>query len=136
MSILPRSTEVRLGQLIRTGRCQLDLTQKEVAKGRAKISQAYVGIIESGKRRPADTIVARLAKVLDLGGRDLLSLLHPRTHAILNSTPDNLVSAWKQFKHDNLVRRLHQISEKRDGNAVMRSSRWVRFTRHASSCMC
>jgi transcriptional regulator with XRE-family HTH domain len=98
VSILPRSKTVRLGEIIRTRRCQLELTQKEVAR-RAKISQDYVSYLELGKRRPSETVIKRLANVLDLDGRELFFLLKPRLRLMLTSaSAGHLRSACKQFK--------------------------------------
>jgi transcriptional regulator with XRE-family HTH domain len=98
VGILPRSNTVRVGEIIRTRRCQLELTQKEVAR-RLRISQDYVSAIELGKRRPSETVIKRLANILCLDGRELFFLLKPRLRLMLTSaSAGHLRSAWKQFK--------------------------------------
>ena len=98
VSILPRSKTVRLGEIIRTRRCQLELTQEEVAR-RAQISQDHVSYLELGKRRPSETVIKRLANVLDLDGRELFFLLKPRLRLMLTSaSAGHLRSACRQFK--------------------------------------
>ena len=107
---LATSNIVRLGEIIRKRRRQLELTQKEVAT-RIKTSKTYVGYLESGKRRPTETTIARLAKALLLDKRELFSLAYPWARSKLAPTSnDHLGSAWEQFKNDSRVRRLYNIS--------------------------
>ncbi len=107
---MARSKERNFGQIIRERRRQLDLTQEEVAH-RIKTSTPYVGHLESGKRHPSDKIVTRLAEVLGLDRRDLFFLANPRAQALLSpeseSSPE---SAWEDFKKNEQVRRIHNIS--------------------------
>ena len=107
---MPRSKDRNFGQVIRERRRQLDLTQEEVAH-RIKTSTPYVGHLESGKRHPSDKILTRLAEVLGLDRRDLFFLANPRAQALLTpeaeSAPD---SAWEDFKKNEQLRRLHNIS--------------------------
>lgn len=107
---MARTKERNFGQVIRERRRQLDLTQEEVAH-RIKTSTPYVGHLESGKRHPSDKIVTRLAEVLGLDRRDLFFLANPRAQALLSpeveSAPD---SAWEDFKKNEQLRRLHNIS--------------------------
>ena len=107
---MPRFRERSFGQIIRERRRQLDLTQEEVAR-RIKTSTPYVGHLESGKRHPSDKIVNRLSEVLGLDSRELFFLANPRDHALLNpASPDNPTSAWEQFKGNEQLRRVHNIS--------------------------
>ena len=107
---MPRSRERSFGQVIRERRRQLDLTQEEVARG-IRTSTPYVGHLESGKRNPSDRIVNRLSEVLGLDCRELFFLANPRAHALLNPAhPDNSSSAWEQFKSNEQLHRVHNIS--------------------------
>jgi transcriptional regulator with XRE-family HTH domain len=109
-TIMARSKERTFGQIIRERRRQLDLTQEEVAR-RIKTSTPYVGHLESGKRHPSDKIVTRLAEVLGLDRRELFFLANPRAQALLSPAPDtNSSSAWDQFKNNDQLRRVHNIS--------------------------
>jgi len=111
VSILPRSNIVRLGEIIRKRRRQLELTQEEVAR-RVRISQDHVSSIESGKRSPSERIIKRFAKVFYLDGRELFFLLNPRLRAMLTSAwGSHLPSAWEKFKNDDRLRRLYNISD-------------------------
>jgi transcriptional regulator with XRE-family HTH domain len=107
---MARAKERNFGQIIRERRRQLDLTQEEVAH-RIKTSTPYVGHLESGKRHPSDKIVTRLAEVLGLDRRDLFFLANPRAQALLSpETESSPESAWEDFKKNEQVRRIHNIS--------------------------
>ncbi len=112
-----RSAYLRnLAQLIRERRCQLDLTQEEVAQ-RIKTSTRYVGHLESGKRRPSERVLTRLADVLGLD-RELFRLAEPLPSnagpGILVKPPeqDGDKSAWGQFSEDTGLRKICNISER------------------------
>ena len=107
---MARIKERSFGQVIRERRRQLDLTQEEVAR-RIKTSTPYVGHLESSKRHPSDKIVNRLSEVLGLDCRELFFLANPRAHALLNPVSEgNSSSAWEQFKSNEQLRRIHNIS--------------------------
>ncbi len=104
------SEQRSFGQVIRDRRRLRSLTQAEVAR-RIKTSIPYVGHLESGKRRPSDRIVARLAKVLGLDGRELFLLAHPCTRKLLGSEPARASAAWENFRHNRQLRSIHNISD-------------------------
>ncbi len=107
-----RVKEPSFGDVIRRRRRELDLTQEEVA-ARVKTSTPYVGHLEAGKRHPSDKIVTRLAEVLGLDRREMFFLANPHTEALLADEPDTAeapVSAWEQFRKNDQLRRLHNIS--------------------------
>ncbi|MGH7947702.1 MAG: helix-turn-helix domain-containing protein, partial [Candidatus Binataceae bacterium] len=107
---MPRARERNFGQVIRERRRQLDLTQEEVA-WRIKTSTPYVGHLESGKRHPSDKIVTRLAEVLGLDRRELFFLANPRAQALLNPEPETKTSStWEEFKKNEQMRRIHNIT--------------------------
>src|SRR5271170_4497948 len=99
------------GETIRRRRREMNLTQDQVA-ARIKTSTPYVGHLESGKRHPSDSIVTRLAEVLGLDKRELFFLANPHTEALLTTpeSADDSVSAWEQFRTNEQLRRLHNIS--------------------------
>ena len=114
---MARNKERTFGQVIRERRRQLDLTQEEVAR-RIKTSTPYVGHLESGKRHPSDKILTRLAEVLGLDRRELFFLANPRAQALLSpevETPAE--SAWEDFRKNEQLRRVHNVTAQRDGNA-------------------
>ena len=127
---LLRLVERTFGHVIRDRRRQLDLTQEEVAR-RIKTATPYVGYLESGKRHPSDKIVARLAEVLGLDRHELFFLANPRARAILGAEPDtNVKSAWEDFRKENRLRRIHNISsdemEMIERCAILASMRKIR----------
>jgi transcriptional regulator with XRE-family HTH domain len=100
------------GEIIRHRRREMNLTQDQVG-ARIKTSTPYVGHLESGKRHPSDSIVTRLADVLALDRRELFFLANPHTEALLADQPGNNEgsgSAWEQFRTDEQLRRLHNVS--------------------------
>ena len=100
------------GEVIRSRRRELDLTQNEVAS-RIKTSTPYVGHLESSKRHPSDKIVTRLAEVLGFDNRELFFLANPLIEALLSAQPENAegsVSAWDQFRKNDQLRRIHNVS--------------------------
>src|ERR1039458_1728777 len=101
------------GEVIRSRRRELDLTQNEVAS-RIKTSTPYVGHLESSKRHPSDKIVTRLAEVLGFDNRELFFLANPLIEALLSAQPENAegsVSAWDQFRKNDQLRRIHNVSK-------------------------
>ena len=98
------------GQIIRERRRQLDLTQEEIAR-RINTSTPYVGHLESGKRHPSDRVVTKLAEVLGLDKRELFFLANPGARALVHSlTQGNSTSAWEDFRKDDRLKRIHNIS--------------------------
>jgi len=107
-----RAKQPNFGEVIRSRRRELDLTQDEVAS-RIKTSTPYVGHLESSKRHPSDKIVTRLAEVLGLDSRELFFLANPHTEALLSAQPESTessVSAWDQFRKNEQLRRIHNVS--------------------------
>ena len=108
---MARFKERSFGQVLRERRRQLDLTQEEVAR-RIKTSTPYIGHLEAAKRHPSDKIVTRLAEVLGLDRRELFFLANPRAQAILSPKPKtDAKSAWEEFRKDEQLRRIHNISD-------------------------
>ena len=107
---MPRRKERTFGPVIRERRRQLDLTQQEVAQ-RVKTSTPYIGHLESGKRHPSEKVIARLSEVLGLQSRELFFLANPRARDLLSTAnSDGRRSAWEEFRHDDRLRRAHNIS--------------------------
>jgi transcriptional regulator with XRE-family HTH domain len=107
-----RAKEPSFGDVIRKRRRELDLTQEEVA-ARVKTSTPYVGHLESGKRHPSEKVVTRLAEVLGLDRREMFFLANPHTEALLSDEPDTAdapVSAWEEFRKNDQLRRVHNIT--------------------------
>ena len=98
------------GQVICERRGQLRLSQREVARG-INASTPYVVLLESGKRHPSDTIVARIANVLGLDGRELYFLANPGARELLDQRAEqNAASSWESFRKDEPLRRAHNVT--------------------------
>jgi len=106
-----KATQPTFGAVIRERRRRLDLTQEEVAR-RIKTSTPYIGHLESGKRHPSEKVIARLSEVLGLQSRELFFLANPRARDLLNNANSDgrRHSAWDEFRHDDRLRRAHNIS--------------------------
>ena len=88
-----RVRDSRFGDLIRSRRREMDLTQVEVAV-RMGISTPYIGHLESGKRHPSDKIVTRFAEVLGLNNRDLFFLANPHAEALISEPAGGTGTSW------------------------------------------
>jgi transcriptional regulator with XRE-family HTH domain len=99
----------RFGDLIRSKRREMDLTQVEVA-ARIGISTPYIGHLESGKRHPSDKMVTKFAEVLGINNRELFFLANPHAEALVSKPVEGTGSSWEQFKNDENLRRIHNIS--------------------------
>ncbi len=99
------------GQVIRDRRRQLDLTQEEVAR-RISTSTPYIGHLESAKRHPSEKVVTKLADVLGLDRRETFFLANPGAKELLSqpSQSHSNASAWDEFRKDERLRRIHNIS--------------------------
>jgi transcriptional regulator with XRE-family HTH domain len=107
---MPKAIQRTFGSVIRERRRQLDLTQEDVAT-RIKTSTPYIGHLESGKRHPSEKVIARLSAVLGLQSRELFFLANPRTRDLLSTANSGgRRSAWEEFRHDDRIRRAHNIS--------------------------
>lgn len=99
----------RFGDLIRSKRREMDLTQVEVAAS-IGISTPYIGHLESGKRHPSDKTVKKFAEVLGIDNRELFFLANPHAEALISKPVAGTGSSWEQFQKDEKLRRIHNIS--------------------------
>jgi transcriptional regulator with XRE-family HTH domain len=99
----------RFGDLIRSKRREMDLTQVEVA-ARIGISTPYIGHLESGKRHPSDKTVTKFAEVLGIDNRELFFLANPHAEALISKPVAGAGSSWERFQKDEKLRRIHNIS--------------------------
>lgn len=99
-----------LGELIRRQRRQLDLTQQELAS-RIGTSVPYIGHLETGKRRPSDKVVTKLAETLRMDPRELYLLANPATKDLVSApaAPDS-ASTWELFLKDQRLRQTYNIT--------------------------
>jgi len=97
------------GEVIRTRRRELDLTQDEVA-AKIKISTPYIGHLESGKRHPSDKILTKLAEVLGLDNREMFFLANPHAQALISEPVSVEGSSWEQFQKNEKLQRIHNVT--------------------------
>ncbi|MGC2494870.1 MAG: helix-turn-helix transcriptional regulator [Candidatus Binatus sp.] len=97
------------GEVIRTRRRELNLTQDEIA-ARIKISTPYIGHLESGKRHPSDKILTKLGEVLGLDNRELFFLANPHAQALISEPVSAEGSSWEQFQKNEKLQRIHNVT--------------------------
>ncbi len=94
---------ITLGTLLRRRRRQLEMTQAEVA---AKVGcrPNYIGYLEADTRRPSPSVVLKLARALDLDGKELFLLSNPVVRDLLAPREEPRGSTWERFRAN---KRLH-----------------------------
>jgi len=92
-----------LGQVLKTRRETFGLSQRELAR-RLGIKASHVGYLETGRRRPSLSLLARLGNVLGLETEPLFLLAHPEAKVLLKRfEPTRAPSrdhSWKSFRSD------------------------------------
>lgn len=93
------ATNHALGAQLRSARLALGLTQSDVAV-KAGVSKAYVSKVETGKERPSDPVIYRLADALLVDG-DLLVLLAGRVpeHYVSRMAAEPAWALWLLREH-------------------------------------
>src|ERR1039457_1589026 len=107
-----RAKEPNFGEVIRTRRREMDLTQDEVAS-RIKTSTPYVGHLESSKRHPSEKIVTRLAEVLGFANRELFCRANPYSKAFdcaEREWTEDSVSARDYVRKSKHLQRIYNVS--------------------------
>jgi transcriptional regulator with XRE-family HTH domain len=92
-----------LGHILKARRETLGLSQRELAR-RLGVKASHVGYLETARRRPSLSLLARLGDVLGLETEPLFLLAHPEAKALLTRyepvrTPSRDHS-WKTFRGD------------------------------------
>jgi transcriptional regulator with XRE-family HTH domain len=87
-----KRTTSRLGELLKTRRAALGLTQRSLAQ-KLRVEPSHVAFIENGQRKPSLKLVARIADVLGLDRQELLILAHPEARALIAQTQS---PAWEK----------------------------------------
>jgi transcriptional regulator with XRE-family HTH domain len=101
----------KLGELLKTRREALGLTQRELAR-KIGVEASHIAFIESGRRKPSLKLVARIADTLGVDRQELLVLAHPEAKALL-AEPQFKASrkpapSWQRFIKDHaLLARYH-----------------------------
>jgi transcriptional regulator with XRE-family HTH domain len=102
-----------LGDVLKGGRADLRLTQRELAL-KLGVKPSHVAYLESNRRRPSLGLLSRIADVLGLPKESLLVLAHPEASSLLgtrrNAAPrQEQDQAWQQFAGNKGLLARHQV---------------------------
>ncbi len=105
-----------LGRLIKQKRKELDLTQRALAK-QLGVEASHVAYLESGKRKPSLTLMARLEDALGVSRQQIFLLTHPEAAAVVNPSDriaprEQPADEWRQFITDRSFVKRHQITRR------------------------
>ena len=105
------SNTMTLGSVLRRRRKQLELTQQEIAR-RVAVRANYIGYLERDLRHPSTSVLAKLAKVLDLDRQELYFLANPQVRDfVANEAPDPQQSAWDAFRTNKRLHTRHGVTQ-------------------------
>jgi transcriptional regulator with XRE-family HTH domain len=101
----------KLGELLKTRREALGLTQRELAQ-KIGVEASHIAFIESQRRKPSLKLVARMADTLGVDRQELLVLAHPEAKALIaEPAPEpskKTTPSWQRFIRDHaLLARYH-----------------------------
>ena len=101
----------KLGELLKTRREALGLTQRELAR-KIGVEASHIAFIESGRRKPSLKLVGGIADTLGVDRQELLLLAHPEAKALLAKrqfeTSRKTAPSWQRFIKDHaLLARYH-----------------------------
>ncbi len=105
-----------LGRLIKQKRKELALTQRALAD-QLGVEASHVAYLESGKRKPSLTLMARLAEALGVSRQQIFLLSHPEAAEVVNRrdrVPSGERSAdrWRQLVTDRAFVKRHRITRR------------------------
>lgn len=103
-----------LGQVIRKGRQELHLTQRELAE-KLGVKPAHIAYLELDRRRPSLPLLARIAEILGLNREMLISLSHPEAKPFIGTHKEPAAArskdqVWKQFAGNRQLLARHQVT--------------------------
>jgi transcriptional regulator with XRE-family HTH domain len=105
----------QLGEMVRTRREGLSLTQRSLAQ-KLGVEASHVAFIESGRRKPSLKLVARLADSLGLDRQNLLILAHPEARALIaEAKPESrrkAVPSWQRFVNNHLLLARYHVTDR------------------------
>ena len=105
---------VTLGAKIKRRRLALGLTQRELAQS-IGIRASHIAYIEGGHRRPSLSLLARLAKRLDLRKQELFFLAFPEVAPIIETRArgrkGHVTDPWSRFARDALLLKIHRVTK-------------------------
>ena len=105
----------QLGELVRTHRQALGLTQRLLAQ-KLGIEASHVAFIETGRRKPSLKLIARLADILGIDRQKLLILAHPEAKKFVPEvkpeTPRNAPPSWQRFVKNRQLLARYNITDR------------------------
>ena len=105
-----RNRATTLGAVLRQRRRQLDITQQQVAR-RVGVRANYIGYLERNMRHPSTSVLAKLARVLDLDREELFFLANPRARDFIRTeVSDPKQTVWQEFRGNKRLLSRHGIS--------------------------
>ena len=102
-----------LGEVLKSGRADLRLTQRELAL-KLGVKPSHIAYIETNRRRPSLGLLSRMADVLGLPKESLFILAHPEASSLMG-TPRNAAprqerdQAWQEFAGNEALLARHQV---------------------------
>lgn len=102
-----------LGQVLKSQRAILGLTQRELAR-KLDVKPSHVAYLETDRRRPSLALLSRIADVLGLEKEPLFLLAHPEASSLLSArrepapraTPDQV---WRDFTGNKALLARHNV---------------------------
>ena len=96
--------KISLGRLLKRKRKELALTQRALAN-QLGVKASHVAYLESGKRKPSLTLMARLEDALGVSRQQIFLLAHPEAAAVVNprevmAPRQRPADAWRQLIAD------------------------------------
>jgi transcriptional regulator with XRE-family HTH domain len=104
------SQKTTLGPLIKQKRQDLGLTQRALAK-ELGVKASHVAYLETGKRKPSLTLMARLEGALGVSRQQIFLLAHPEAAAFVNSGNEG-PTAPSQFVADRTFFKRHRVTRR------------------------
>jgi transcriptional regulator with XRE-family HTH domain len=99
--------------LVKAHRRALGWSQRSLAQ-RVGIGTSYVTLIESGRRKPSLSVVARLADALGLDRQEVLLRIHPEARTLLSRTPSEKRSKtspyWQRFIKNTAILARYRVT--------------------------
>jgi len=104
-----------LGQVLKQRREAYALTQRELAR-KLGVKASHVAYLETGRRRPSLSLLARLADTLELNKQRLFLLTHPEAEAIIGARRDaspakRSENAWRKFVSNRGMLARHKVTD-------------------------
>jgi len=108
--------KISLGRLLKRKRKELALTQRSLAN-QLGVKASHVAYLESGKRKPSLTLMARLEDALGVSRQQIFLLAHPEAAGLVNPR-DRMpprkrpADAWRQLITDRAFLKRHRVTRR------------------------